>query len=221
MNMFICIPAEIQGAPTLAEVIAASLTTANLTGVLTADQQLIIKDAGGNDILVIDEATLLASLRGRLLVTDGSTPPNDIDITPGVRSGIIAANPEGSTGFYLYNPEDDGYSEMIFVGDGATYDDVMSAGVGGSASAAPYTLRGYFYTGANMDGLLFQAGGEGKNIRFDAGPDYDNPVATLDEGEAGATSLMLLDFDNATLQRVSIGAADSGGAGYRVLRVPN
>jgi hypothetical protein len=38
---------------------------------------------------------------------------------------------------------------------------------------------------------------------------------------AGETPLLLLDIDKGTLQRVSIGAADSGGAGFKVLRVPN
>lgn len=38
---------------------------------------------------------------------------------------------------------------------------------------------------------------------------------------AGQTSLWLYDADNATLERVTVGAADSGGAGFKVLRIPN
>jgi len=38
---------------------------------------------------------------------------------------------------------------------------------------------------------------------------------------AGNTRFMIYDVDNATLERVSVGAADSGGAGYKVLRIPN
>ena len=38
---------------------------------------------------------------------------------------------------------------------------------------------------------------------------------------AGTTSLYLYDSDNATLEQVTVGAADSGGAGYKVLRIPN
>lgn len=38
---------------------------------------------------------------------------------------------------------------------------------------------------------------------------------------AGQTSLFLYDADNATLERVTVGAADSGGAGFKVLRIPN
>lgn len=35
------------------------------------------------------------------------------------------------------------------------------------------------------------------------------------------TRLLVYDVDNATLERVSVGAADSGGAGFKVLRIPN
>lgn len=35
------------------------------------------------------------------------------------------------------------------------------------------------------------------------------------------TALMIYDTDNATLERVTVGAADSGGAGFKVLRIPN
>ena len=38
---------------------------------------------------------------------------------------------------------------------------------------------------------------------------------------AGNTRLLLYDVDNATLERVTVGIADSGGAGYKVLRIPN
>lgn len=38
---------------------------------------------------------------------------------------------------------------------------------------------------------------------------------------ATETSLWLFDFDNAAIQQVTVGAADSGGAGFKVLRIPN
>lgn len=38
---------------------------------------------------------------------------------------------------------------------------------------------------------------------------------------AGQTALLVYDVDNATLERVTVGAADSGGAGFKVLRIPN
>lgn len=38
---------------------------------------------------------------------------------------------------------------------------------------------------------------------------------------AGHTRLFLYDVDNGQLERVTVGAADSGGSGYKVLRIPN
>lgn len=38
---------------------------------------------------------------------------------------------------------------------------------------------------------------------------------------AGHTRFMIYDVDNATLERVTVGVADSGGAGFKLLRIPN
>lgn len=40
-------------------------------------------------------------------------------------------------------------------------------------------------------------------------------------GTAGNTGMMLYDVDNNTLERVTVGAADSGGAGFKMLRIAN
>lgn len=42
-----------------------------------------------------------------------------------------------------------------------------------------------------------------------------------DSSSAGETALLLYDVDNDNLERVTVGSADSGGAGYKVLRIPN
>lgn len=48
-------------------------------------------------------------------------------------------------------------------------------------------------------------------------------VARFDKGNGTAanTGFMLWDVDNNTLERVTVGAAGSGGAGFKVLRIPN
>jgi hypothetical protein len=38
---------------------------------------------------------------------------------------------------------------------------------------------------------------------------------------AGQTRFLIYDVDKGTLQRVSVGPADSGGVGYKILRIPN
>jgi hypothetical protein len=89
-----------------------------------------------------------------------------------------------------------------------------------------------------------QAAGSGIQIRSEnnAGSDYEpaavyaetfnvhtrTGVGTVAEAlradastTAGQTRLLVYDVDNATLERVTVGAADSGGAGFKVLRIPN
>jgi hypothetical protein len=41
------------------------------------------------------------------------------------------------------------------------------------------------------------------------------------DNTAGNTRFLLYDNDSGSLVRVSVGADDSGGSGYKVLRVPN
>jgi len=38
---------------------------------------------------------------------------------------------------------------------------------------------------------------------------------------AGSTRFLIYDVDNGTLEHVTVGAADSRGAGFKVLRIPN
>jgi hypothetical protein len=46
-------------------------------------------------------------------------------------------------------------------------------------------------------------------------------LAVAPASSAGQTSLLLYDADNNTVERVTVGAADSGGSGFKVLRIPN
>lgn len=45
--------------------------------------------------------------------------------------------------------------------------------------------------------------------------------ARFSAGAAGETNFMLFDVDNGTLERVSVGIANSGGVGFKVLCIPN
>ena len=62
----------------------------------------------------------------------------------------------------------------------------------------------------SVDNLSLIAGGlEGARI--------EDPA----DCSATETSLWLYDKDNDTVEKVTVGAADSGGAGFKVLRIPN
>jgi hypothetical protein len=55
---------------------------------------------------------------------------------------------------------------------------------------------------------------------YNGGANY-NALQAKRTGVAGSTALWLWDEDNGTLEQVTVGAADSGGAGFKVLRIPN
>ena len=48
-----------------------------------------------------------------------------------------------------------------------------------------------------------------------SGVESDNSVV------AGNTRLLVFDVDNNTVERVTVGIADSGGVGFKILRIPN
>lgn len=66
----------------------------------------------------------------------------------------------------------------------------------------------FMYIEQNADGFQFLVGGV-EVARF-------NGATT-----AGSTRFLIYDVDNGTLEHVTVGAPDSGGSGYKVLRIPN
>lgn len=83
---------------------------------------------------------------------------------------------------------------------------------------------------AGNDGLTYRMkndldtgfGGDGADTAQIFAGDSSNPQVTVDDNAtAGNTRLSVYDVDNATLERVSVGAADSGGTNFKVLRIPN
>lgn len=80
--------------------------------------------------------------------------------------------------------------------------------------------------GTNYQGLEFGASGSGNILQWVSGTPRMvvgfNARMQWDGGNgAGTTGIMVWDVDNNALERVSVGAADSGGTGYKVLRIPN
>ncbi len=79
------------------------------------------------------------------------------------------------------------------------YIDLISGGA--SIAPAASNLRTSIHTQSS--------GGTTEIARFD------------DNATAGNTRFMIYDVDNGMLQRVSVGSADSGGVGFKALRIPN
>jgi hypothetical protein len=110
---------------------------------------------------------------------------------------------------------------------------------GNVAVAADLTASGttlsLYPTGATTGSVILSANGSGSPSQVKAyGATHATKadiveliVAGVVKGQldktavAGNTALMIYDVDNATLERVTVGAADSGGAGFKLLRIPN
>lgn len=112
---------------------------------------------------------------------------------------------------YLYCPSDDQLD--IYVAGGFCVrctNGKLRFGTGSAADmqlvATADTNTGFYWGGSDVCGV---GCGGADAVKFDA------------TAVAGNTRLFVYDVDNAQLERVTIGAADSGGAGYKVLRIPN
>lgn len=133
-------------------------------------------------------------------------------------------------------------ANQAVVGSGANTTDTGAVSefiIGGGSSSTPYTTM---YTACAGSGT--NIGGARLNIAAGVGTGNATPailcLQSTTAGASGATAqtlrdclhvdgnttsgetpLLLLDLAAGTMKRVSIGAADSGGTGYKVLRVPN
>jgi len=89
---------------------------------------------------------------------------------------------------------------------------------GSPSSNAHSIIESAYNAGAPTMSVITNISGGSVSLRGGA-----NVFGLSVDGNATAaqTRLLIYDIDNATSSRVSVGAADSGGAGYKVLRIPN
>ncbi|QDP62391.1 MAG: putative ribonuclease III [Prokaryotic dsDNA virus sp.] len=158
-----------------------------------------------------------------------SSPASKMDVrnTDG-KEALITGNDGSSNGFTLL---------------GSRLSDTETVGnLGISHSGAGVVLSRFCKVSDAADDVYFSSYGAGATIRSAFKLDDDgsfiwlnaasatvavDSIVTMTERmkvsnpAAGETSLWLYDADNATLERVTVGAADSGGSGFKVLRIPN
>ena len=93
-------------------------------------------------------------------------------------------------------------------------------GLGANIAAGSLTLQAGLGTGTGASAVVNLASsipvGAGSTLQTSRTGFRMSPSVT-----AGQTDIMVYDVDNATLERVTVGAADSGGVGFKVLRIPN
>ena len=82
------------------------------------------------------------------------------------------------------------------------------------------TLDKTNFVAENSEGVKIRLNGTTPQVDFIIPGDVTVGIFD-DDATAGNTRLLLWDVDNNQLERVSVGAADSGGVGYKVLRIPN
>jgi hypothetical protein len=108
---------------------------------------------------------------------------------------------------------------------------ITSAGnltIGGTTDSARVRVEGttnlttglQLFRSGNSCGAIWQEAGA---MRFgtDGSTGFTEKLRVDATTTAGQTALLLWDVDNGTLERVTVGAADSGGTGFKVLRIPN
>lgn len=143
--------------------------------------------------------------------------------------------------------ENDATTPTLSFGDGDTglyeiSDDIIGLAIGGANVLQFESTRMYQGAGASGTALIVYDGSTSGNV-----PAYgfwgdtnaglfraaaDSPAIScgttecarfedIDTLGAGETALHIYDVDNTSLDQVTVGAADSGGAGFKVLRIPN
>jgi hypothetical protein len=128
-------------------------------------------------------------------------------------------------------------NEAVFGSEYTVINDVYFGKGAKHSTATAYRINGTAGTGTNnAGGKVTIAGGKSTGnatpavvaLAASLAGSSGTTTQTLRDGlqidgnvTAAETPLLLFDIDKGSLQRVSLGAADSGGSGYKLLRVPN
>lgn len=136
---------------------------------------------------------------------------------PGGTQNLMVWEPTGDVGIGTSTPGSYSFQTgaQVSVGSGSDFSTisvVSSTTSSGYLAFADGTtgderFRGLVQYDHSTDEMLFRANGL--------------TYSKISQPAAGETALWVYDADNATLERVTVGAADTGGAGFKVLRIPN
>ncbi len=230
-----------------ATTLAGTLSTAaqtNVTslGTLTA-LQVDNVNINGNTIST-DAGTdlLITPLAGQQIVLDGT-----IVVDAGVVTGATSITSTTFVGALTGNADTaTTISDPLVLNDGSvsapTYSWSSNSDCGmylGAASEVWFTIDGLANLKLGTNRVMLTSGGTVASPGFTYSSDLDTGVhrpsantvgfsaggvASIqadDDATARNTRMLVYDVDNATLERVTVGAAESGGVGFKVLRIPN
>lgn len=170
----------------------AYLAWSSLTGGYQAIDVGIGRNAAG--IIEIDDGS---NVRGRwAALKAGTRDAGTTTITDGLTLGHQSTGtPAAGLGIGL----------QLNVNSSTTADQNAARVAASWSDATHATLTSLFSVYTRTGGAA-----QAERMRVDAGV-----------GVAGNTGLMIWDLDNNTLERVTVGIADSGGIGFKLLRIPN
>lgn len=144
-----------------------------------------------------------------------------IKVGSGTAAAPSIAIGETDNGFYQAPADIIRYAingtEILYFGAGGIGRNAP-AGVLISKLSSSATVPGYTFNDDTDTGVGRQAA---DNLSLIAGGVEAIRAEDPADLAAGETSLWLYDDDNGVIQQVTVGAADSGGAGYKVLRIVN
>lgn len=182
----------------------------------TYDESNPINDTSTNQLLEFAKTT---SANNHWKMTNNSTGNAPILTAGGTGSdanldGIIQASGTGKISIL-------GSSLNISSDSSWSPGDTFKLGFGAGSEA------GYLSGGWGLTMTLRNDGGTQTKIQTNnsntliADVVYGDYAQFSHSATAGHTKFLVYDVDNGQLERVSVGAADSGGAGFKVLRIPN
>jgi hypothetical protein len=195
----------------------------------------------GNAISFTQAMTLDASGNLGLGTTSISYRLDAVGVFSSVVARLLRSGDYGEVLRFGRNGVDEGAS----IGYPASGVFAINTGSSGGTERARFTAAGNFTIGGTTDSArvriegttnltsaiqVFRSGNscgaiwqEASAMRFgtDGSTGFTEKLRVDNTTTAGQTALLLWDVDNGTMERVTVGAADSGGVGFKVLRIPN
>lgn len=144
---------------------------------------------------------------GQLALTTGDQVTGSSSTLQTATDKLLIYGTSALTGFRFLSP-----------GTRDTLIELFQAGAQTGVMFSP-GVAGNIITGSALGDLGFRVSNKKVIFSADAGNTID--LAVSHSVTATETSLQIFDVDNATLERVTVGAAGSGGVGFKLLRIPN